>query len=176
MELIANILGILAVVLFVFSYQLKSRTNIIIVNAASRVLYVIQYILLGAFEGALLDVVAFVVSVIYSCRKKGIVKEHPQVVFVLSNLFIVGMGMLTYNNFISLLPILGVIFETLGLWLTRERHIRIVSLLGAPFWLVYNFISGAYGSSIGNVITIVSIAVAIIRYDILKKEISKKVE
>ena len=43
-------------------------------------------------------------------------------------------------------------------------------LLGAPFWLVYNMLSAAYGSALGNVITLVSITVAIIRYDVLKKE------
>ena len=50
-----------------------------------------------------------------------------------------------------------------------ERAIRIVSLFAAPFWLVYNALALAYGSAIGNAITIVSITVAIIRYDILKK-------
>ena len=43
-------------------------------------------------------------------------------------------------------------------------------LLGAPFWLVYNMMSAAYGSVVGNVFTLVSITVAIVRYDILKKE------
>ena len=68
------------------------------------------------------------------------------------------------------MPIFGVLFETLALWLKKERNIRVVSLLGAPFWLVYNRLNGAYGSAIGNVITLVSISVAIVRYDILKKE------
>ena len=75
--------------------------------------------------------------------------------------------MLTYKNIFSLLPIFGVIFETLALWLKKERNIRIVSLLGAPFWLAYNLMNVAYGSAIGNVITLVSISVAIARYDIM---------
>ena len=86
---------------------------------------------------------------------------------VLSNAGIVAIGMLTYQNVFSLLPILGVIFETLALWLKKERNIRIMSLLGAPFWLAYNLMNLAYGSAIGNVITLVSITVAIIRYDVL---------
>ena len=52
MDILANILGILAVALFVLSYQIKKRNMLIAVNAASRILYVTQYILLGAFEGA----------------------------------------------------------------------------------------------------------------------------
>ena len=71
----------------------------------------------------------------------------------------------------SLLPILGVIFETLALWMQKERRIRAFSLLGAPFWLAYNLLSGAYASALGNVFTLVSITVAIVRYDILKQKL-----
>ena len=56
MKIIANIIGIAAVAMFVLSYQLKTRRGIIFFNAGSRVFYVLQYILLGAFEGAVLDI------------------------------------------------------------------------------------------------------------------------
>lgn len=61
MIIAGNILGLLAVAMFVLSYQMKSARNIIILNAGSRLLYIAQYILLGAFEGALLDTIAFFV-------------------------------------------------------------------------------------------------------------------
>ena len=170
MNILATILGLCAVAMFVLSYQLKSRRTIIFFNASSRVLYVVQYILLGAFEGALLDVVAFFVSLLCGQSEKGFVKKHFVLTVVLANLAIVVFGMLTYENIFSLLPILGVIFETLALWLKKEKRIRFVSLLGAPFWLAYNILCGAYGSAVGNVITLVSITVAIIRYDVLKRE------
>ena len=55
MKLFANIIGLAAVAMFVLSYQLKTRRGIILFNAGSRVFYVLQYILLGAFEGAVLE-------------------------------------------------------------------------------------------------------------------------
>ena len=166
----ATVLGLLAVALFVLSYQIKSRKRLIAVNAASRILYVVQYLLLGAMEGALLDVVAFLVSLLCHKRDQKWIQKHVLFVIIASNLAIVGVGMISYQNLYSLLPILGVIFETLALWFRRERHIRVFSLVGAPFWLAYNLYSAAYGSAIGNVITLVSISVAILRYDILKRE------
>ena len=174
MNILATALGLCAVALFVLSYQLKNRRHIIFFNAASRVLYVAQYILLGAYAGALLDVVAFFVSLLCTRNEKGFVKNHFVLTVVLANIAIVGFGMITYEDAYSLLPIFGVIFETLALWFKKERHIRFASLLGAPFWLAYNLISLAYGSAIGNVITLVSISVAIIRYDVLKMESGKK--
>ena len=169
-ENIANLFGVLAVALFVLSYQLKSRQNLIIMNAASRILYVSQYLLLGAFEGALLDVVALVVTLLCKNRDSKFIKKHFLLTVILSNLFIIGSGMTVYVNIFSLFPILGVIFETLALWPKKEKNIRLLSLLGAPFWLAYNLICLAYGSAIGNVITLVSITVSIIRYDILKRQ------
>ena len=176
MPILANIFGICAVALFVISYQMKSRRAIIALGAASRILYVTQYILLGAFEGALLDIVAFFVSILCGQTERGFIKKHFAAAIVLSNVAIVGVGMLAYRNIFSLLPIFGVIFETLALWLKKEKHIRLVSLLGAPFWMAFNIKSGAYGSVIGNVITLGSLAVAILRYDILKKEKKEKQE
>ena len=171
MLILGNVVGTIAVILFVMSYQLKNRRSIIVCNAASRVFYVIQYLMLGAFEGALLDVTAFLVSMLCYLRNTKFIKKHLMLTIILSDIGIIGIGMLTYRNVFSLLPILGVIFETLALWMKNERNIRIVSFVAAPFWLVYNLLSLAYGSAAGNVITIVSLIVAMIRYDILGKKV-----
>ena len=47
-----------------------------------------------------------------------------------------------------------------------EKKIRLVSLLGSPFWLMYNLVSGAYGSTASALLAIFSICIAIWRYDI----------
>ena len=170
MPIIANICGIAAVAMFVLSYQLKNRNALIFMNAGSRVLYVLQYVLLGAFEGAVLDIVALVVSVVAQNKDKGFVKKHTVLSIAISNLFILASGLLFYRNIFSLLPIAGVLFETGGLWASKAKNIRIISLFGAPCWLAYNLLCGAYGSVVGNVLTLVSIGISLIRYDILKQE------
>ena len=53
---IPQAVGILAVATFLWSYQQKKRKNIILLNAISRGLYILQYLLLGAFSGAVLDI------------------------------------------------------------------------------------------------------------------------
>ena len=70
----------------------------------------------------------------------------------------------------SLLPIFGVMLHTGAFWITDEKTIRRLSILGSPFWLLYNLVSHAYGSAIGDVSSMISIGVAIYRYDIRKKE------
>ena len=50
--ILPQIIGILAVTMFLLSYQQKRRYKIIIWNVGARALYVLQFILLGAFTGA----------------------------------------------------------------------------------------------------------------------------
>ena len=76
--ILAQIVGILAVATYVFSYQFKRRKNIILVNATSSILYVLQYIMLGAFEGAMLDVLSAVSTALAHRRDKGLVAKHIQ--------------------------------------------------------------------------------------------------
>ena len=170
MKILANVIGLAAVAMFVLSYQMKTRRSIIFFNAGSRVLYVLQYILLGAFEGAVLDVSGFLVSLLAQNKDRGLLKRHPILTVLGGNLLILAMGLAVYQNVFSLLPIAGVMLETGALWMSREKHIRFLSFFAAPFWLVYNLLFAAYGSAAGNVLAIVSIALAIFRYDIRGKE------
>lgn len=166
MKYIAFIVGIAAVTLYLLGYQQKKRKSIIVFNVTSRALYILQYLLLGAYEGAMLDMAGIISSVLARKKDRPFVKKHLKWFIVGVNLFIVAMGLVTYKNPYSLLPIGGVLLHTSAFWITDEKKIRWVSLLGCPFWLAYNLISGAYGSCIGDILSILSLLIAIFRYDI----------
>ena len=169
MLVFAQIIGLFAVTAFLLSYQQKKRTNIIIWNATSRILYIIQYILLGAFEGVALDIMGTVSSFMAHKKNNKIIKKHLTLFIIIINLIIFCVGLSMYENIFSLFPIVGVILHTSAFWITEEKTIRKVSFLGSPFWLVYNLVSHAYGSAIGDILSMVSIGMAIYRYDIKGK-------
>lgn len=162
--IVSQIIGVLAVGTFLLSYQQKKRKNIIIFNVVSRVLYILQYLLLGAFEGAVLDILGALSSVIATQKDNGFVKKHTLVTVIIINVVIVAAGILLYENVFSLLPMVGVLLQTTAFWINDERIIRRVSLAGSPFWFVYNFVSRAYGSAVGDVLTMGSIIIAMIKY------------
>ena len=170
MIIIAQIVGIAAVTTFLLSYQQKKRKNIITLNAISRVLYIIQYFLLGAYSGAVLDILGTVSSVLAQNKDKEIIKKRLLFFIIFVNVAILAAGLILCRNIYDLLPIAGVILNTIAFWITKEKIIRIVSLAAAPFWLIYNLISLAYGSAIGDILTAISIIVAIWRYDIRKEK------
>lgn len=162
--IIATVVGVLATATFLLSYQQKKRRNIIIWNTISRCLYVLQYLLLGAYSGAILDVLGAIVSVVAEKKDHPRIAKHIRPIVILCNLAIVVAGLLLCRSPIDLLPIAGVLLHTGAFWLRDERIIRRVSLCGSPFWFVYNLVSRAYGSAVGDLLTMVSILIAMVKY------------
>lgn len=166
----AHILGVLAVATFLLSFQLKTRRNIIAVNLTSRLLYILQYLCLGALEGAVLDSMGLLSSLVAQQKGRPFVAKHFVLIVIVINAALLVAGTFLYENIFSLFAILGIMFEVTALWLTKEKNIRILSLVAAPCWLIYNFTSGAYGSVVGNVLVILSIGIAMARLDFKKKD------
>lgn len=169
MHTLAHVSGILAVATYLLSYQLKKRKHIILVNATSSFLYVLQYILLGALEGAAIDILSAVGAVTANNKDKKIIAKHLPIIIILLNLLFLTAGLSLYKNIFSLFPIAGAILQTSAFWMTSEKRIRQFSFHGTPFWLAYNLVCQAYGSAIGSLLCMVSIGSAIYRYDIYPK-------
>jgi len=169
MKTAALIVGLAAVFFFLLSYQFPKRKAIIACNVVSRVLYILQYLLLFAFEGAAMDVSAIPSSVLAARKHTPFVEKHKWPILIAVNAFVIGIGFLVWQDWLSWVPVAGVLLETNALWLSREKYIRLFSLAALPFWLFYNLRCGAYGAALGNVLVIGSILSAMFRYDIPKK-------
>ena len=165
MKTLALIVGLCAVVLCLLCYQFRNRKAIIACNVMSRVLYVLQYVLLGALEGAAMDLSAIPASMLAARKHKPFVAKYKISLWLAGNVAVVVIGLIFWENMVSLLPIIGVLFEINALWMTKEKHIRLVSLASVPFWMSYNMLCGAWGSVLGNVLMIVSIGTAMYRHD-----------
>jgi len=173
MKTAALVTGLAAVALYLLSYQFPRRKAIIACNIVSRVLYVLQYLLLFAFEGAAMDVSAIPSSVLAARKHTPFVEKHRRSILAGVNAFQILMGLLVWQDGLSWVPVVGVLLETNAMWFTKEKHIRALSLTSLPFWLFYNLRCGAYGSALGNILAMGSILLAILRYDLPAKQKAK---
>ena len=167
MPIIPQVIGLLAVATFLLSYQQKKRQNIIALNVLSRCLYILQYILLGALSGAVLDILGAISAFIAGKKHTQWINRHEKLVFLLITAVIVSAGVtiaILNRSFLDLFSLAGILLHTGAFWLNKEKVIRRVSLLGSPFWFVYNFCSRAYGSAIGDIFSMVSIVIAMRRH------------
>ena len=145
-------------------FQLKSAKRIIACKFFSNILYVLQYVLLGAWIGAAMDAAGTLTAGLGYYRDKPRMQRHRILLLILTSVGITVIGILLYEAPYSLLALAGVLLESAAIWMKREKGIRIVSLMAVPCWLSYNVICGAYGSVIGNVLGAVSIVTALIRH------------
>jgi hypothetical protein len=169
MKIAAIIVGFAAMIMLVLSYQQKTRKWILICNITARSLFILQYILLFAFEGMALDLVGIVGSVLAQQKEKKLIQKHQKLVVIGVNALIVGIGLAMYRNLFSLLPLVAVLLQIDALWCSKEKHVRLLSLLAVPWWLVYNIYCSAYGSVAGDLMSLVSLLIAMFRYDLKKQ-------
>lgn len=174
LEILATAIGAIAAVIFVASYQCKNRQWILLLGAISRVLFIVQYILLGAFSGAVLDLIAIVAAFLAGRKNHPIIKKLFIPLVVLTHLSILATSIWLYKSIFDIFVLLAATFCIAALWFSRERAIRLVSLCGSPCWLVYNIASMAYFSAVSDTFAILSLLIAIWRYDIRKKSPSAR--
>ncbi|MBR5280512.1 MAG: YgjV family protein [Clostridia bacterium] len=165
--LVPQIIGFLAVATFLLSYQQKKRKQIILLNVTSRVLYILQYVLLGAYAGAVLDILGAFSSVLAGKKHTPFMRKYLRIILPAVTAVMVAAGVtiaILNRSYLDLFSLVGVLLHTSAFWMDRERAIRVVSLLGSPFWFVYNLMSRAYGSALGDILTMGSILIAMFRY------------
>lgn len=175
MDFWANAVGFVALAVFLLGYLQKKRSNILLLNLISRVLYIVQYIMLGAFSGAVLDVAGAFATILAQRKESPFIKKRLKLFVIFVNVIMVGAGiyvMLAAKDIFGFLPILGVVFHVNAFWMDDEKKIRRMSIVGSPFWFAYNFLSGAYFSCVGDALSILSLGISMYRYD--RKKSGKK--
>ncbi len=171
-ETIAQILGFGGALFNAFSFQQKTRKGILAFQICSTGTFILHYILLNAFTGAALNVIAILRAIVFINSDKKWAKSPIWLgVFIFLS---VGSSLVTWETWYSILPAIGMTLSSISYWMKNETKIRVITLVSSPFWLVYNFISGSMGGTLTEFIVMSSIIIGIIRYDILKK--SKKVQ
>lgn len=165
--IISQIIGIAAVALYLLSFQLKRRGQIVGVTCLSYLFYVVQYLMLRAFSGAVLDILSGISSFFAGKKNAPRFRRYAKWVAaaIVAAIIVAGLVIaLVRREWIELLPIAGAVLQAGGLWFNKEQTIRAFGLAGAPFWLVYNFETQAYGAAVGAALTVASSVIAIVRY------------
>lgn len=170
MFITAQIMGIIANILFAISPQQKSKNKVIFFQMLSSIAFSIQYLLLGAYSGIAATILSMVITLIFWMYSK----QNKKIPFYWLGLYITAniiAGIFTYTDIFSVFPIIISISYIYGIWQENLRVNRIIIFFGSIGWIIYNFIVGAYASSIGNAVSLFSATIAIWRLDIRKNKI-----
>jgi hypothetical protein len=137
-----------------------------------------HYILLGitngadAFTGAALNFIGLSRSIVFINNDKRWAKSPLWLVLFI--IVSVVAGVLTWEDWYSFLPPLAMILTTVSYWMKNETKIRLITFPSSPCWLVFNIITGSVAGIVTECVVMSSLIIAIVRYDILKKNKVKK--
>ena len=160
MYIIAQIIGFVAFLVSLITYHKKSKTGILNNALISNSLKLIHYLLLGAYSGCVTKVIAIVRDVFIIMKVKYSYLNSKVFLYLFVLLYII-VSVITFDVIISLLPILAALSYIVVIWDGDVDKIRKVALIGYLLWLGYDFFVFSIGGILSNVVSILSVGVAI---------------
>lgn len=169
MNILAQIVGIAAILFFALSPQQKTKGKVLIFQSISSILYALQYVLLGAFSAVATNLIGLVKNLVFYHYARDN-KDIPVIALGIYGSFIIIFGFLTYTSPISIIPVVLSLVYAYGIWQMNLKIYRGISVVGAIVWIIYNLVVGAYVSAMGNAFQFASAVISVWRLDIRKGE------
>lgn len=159
--IIAQVLGILGTIFAFISFQLKENKKFFILQSLSGCMFALNFLLLGAYTGCLLNFINIFRGAVMVGGKK---TNKPYWLFITLGLYTIAT-IFTYTNIFSIIALAAQLVGTLAMWSRNGKTIRILQLFCvSPLWLVHNIFVFSIGGIICEVFNIGSIIVSLIRF------------
>lgn len=170
---ISQLLSVIATALLLLSFQQKTHKRIVIMQAVSGLLFGIQYLMIGAYEGMMCNFIGMVRSITYSFRHKSKFVDSVICPTLFSLTFVVS-SIFTYQSPLSLVPAAAMIISSYVMWIPQTQKLRALSLPTSALWLLYNISSNAVVAIFTELFNLISIIIALIRFSKFAQNLKKK--
>lgn len=167
MFLLAQIIGLIGVIVNIVSIQLKNKKNILMLFLIANVLFGITFFLLKSYTGSVICLIAAIQTYINNIFVNN-GKVLPKKLIILFILISAIAGFLSYKSIVDIMPVMSSVLYIFSIVQSNEKNIRLLTFLNMLLWSVFDIVVGAYTASISDIIFLISTIVAIYRYDILK--------
>jgi len=168
-----QIVGFIALSFIVISFQKNRRSFTLVSQLVGSLLFTVHYFLLGAWVGAAMNGLAIARAYIFNLRDSKTWIKSRVVMYIFILFFWIG-GILTWDGYLSILPILGMSLECVALWSKNTKHMRWIFLAVRPLWMTYNIMVGSYAGIMADIFLTTSLLIAVYRFDIIKKPLNTK--
>ncbi len=166
-DIIAQCFGIIGLIIIVYSFQCKKNKNFFLMQGTGSLMFFVNFILIGAYAGALFNLTNLVRGLLFSKDSKKVWKLVLTVCcytfcYVFSLVLIWGDW---FMIFISTLPYVTLVIMSVLMWLGNGKHIRYFQFwLMSPSWIVHNIFNFTLGGILCEIFNMVSVVVSFIRY------------
>lgn len=173
MEIAAQIISIVAMAFNILSYQQKSARGVIAMQFFGGSLFAVSFLMLGAYVGGLLNIIAAVRAILFFYKDKFKTDHIAWLVFFIATYlaayaatFLVFDKEPTVINFlIECLPVIGMVATNLAFRYKEAGIIRRFGLVSSVCWLIYNIVALSIGAICCEALSIGSIFIGMARLD-----------
>lgn len=168
MDFLIQLIGFAGLATSIAAFQFKKHRSIVLCKMASELIFALQYILLGAWTAAVLDGISVIRNTLYTNFVKRGRSTTPIIVGFC--LFVIATGIVTFDGWLSLLPIAAKLLTTISYGMKKEKLLRFITLPSCIMWTIYNLQVGSLGGALGDTLTLISLLIGIYKYDIKKEK------
>lgn len=166
MQIAAQIIGYIAVAENLLIYLSNRRDRILLFKFISDALWLINYLLIGGFTGAVLNIVAMTREAVFSVRDrfKWAGSKWIPVLFLLLTWISPVMEWISAGRFtwLPVLPAFGSMILLFGFYIRNTMLCKVTSLFGNGLWLTYAALLSNWAGVVGNILLLVSAVIGII--------------
>ena len=166
-DVIAQILGILALLAMVLSYQQKERKRLLWFQLVSNAIYGVHYYLIGAVTMVAMSGINVARSFVFSKNDTKWGKSRIWLYLFLAITLVSGIW--TWEGPLSLLVMAATLLLIVALYSENLAFMRKVFLVLPFLYIAYNVAKKSWGGIGNDVFCLVSALIAIWRFDIKKK-------
>lgn len=163
-KIIANGFGVLSTICFIISFQVKSNRGLFIIQSIANVFYGVQFYMLGA-TGGLFNMFMQIFRNMLLLKIedwKWLKWKGCAPIFCVPSLIYM---FFTWSGPLDILPFIAFAVGTFCFWTNSAKMLRLSELVCvSPAWLLYDFIAGAYGGILTELVILGSVVVSIIRF------------
>lgn len=160
--IIAQGMTIIGSILLSITFFTKDKKLILILSCLSTVMYCINYLLLGAYTGMIMNLVAMFRVVWFYINEK-LEKDNEYISLIVCSILIVVSGIITYASWADILVILAMVLYTYSVWQKSIAFYRWSGIACSIGWIIYNFLCSALFANITEAIMMVVKIVGIIK-------------
>ncbi len=154
--------GVVTIILGFINFQMKTREKVLYVHITTSACFAIHYMLIGAYAGMTLNLIAVVRNIIYyNTGKGGKVSKVWAITFAC---IMAVMGIISWENWYSVFMLLGLVVNSYAMSFSNANNIRKSILISSPLVIAYDVFVHSYGGIVFETVVIISSIIGIIRF------------
>ncbi len=165
--LIGQIFGIVPIVLGFISFQAKTSRGIIFWQLTTTLCFALHYVMIGAWAGVAINLLAAVMGVAYYFRDKA--GKSGIFLPILFSVLGVILTLLTAEAWYAVFLLAGLLINTLSFALLPPKGVRYAMLVKGPVTALYNVFAFSIAGIIYETVIFISSVVGLIRYSSSRK-------